>query len=207
MTRRFQRCITAGLLTLSLAAPGATLGPMDVAVLLGSAYYMEAKEQTKKLFDGQGVGFVFDGDNFEPNEAPFSALIAKLLEKNHPVLAVKDKYDFSDSFVNDWMEIANKAGHNFAFAYVENLTKEDLSVAADAFLFYGTTYISKSKDYRFRYNKQGQLTDEPTQGYSEVLALMKRGDEFDVLRDGTFRAPNGQTRPGHPIFAVRRKAA
>ena len=93
------------------------------------------------------------------------------------------------------------APNNFHFAYV-GIGKEALSVAADAFVFYGTTYISSSKDYRFRYNKEKQITTDPTQGYSEVLALMQRGNEFETIHSGKYE--NGME--GHPIVAVRKRA-
>ena len=174
---------------------------MDVAQLSSGAFYNEVMKVAENMYPGQTVGYVFDGDNLETNETPFTLILAKLILAGHTVVAVKDKYDFSDSFVDDWMPVAQMAPNNFHFAYV-GIGKEALSVAADAFVFYGTTYISSSKDYRFRYNKEKQITTDPTQGYSEVLALMQRGNEFETIHSGKYE--NGME--GYPIVAVRKRA-
>lgn len=176
------------------------MGMMEVAQLISGAFYSDVMNVVKRMYPGQKVGYVFDGDNLEATETPFTVLLADLIGDGQTVVAVKDKYDFSDSFVDDWMPVAQTAPNNFHFAYVD-IEKEALSVAADAFVFYGTTYISSSKDYRFRY-KEGKVTGDPTQGYGEVLALMKRGKEFEILRDGTFK----DGREGDPIVAVRKRA-
>ena len=170
------------------------MAPMDVAVLLGSAYYMEAKEQTDKLFDGQRVGFVFDGDNFEPDTTPFSVLIYELIDAGHVVVAVKEDQEVSTGFYNGWIELA-KRKPNFLFACVPGIKKEQLTELADGFVYYGTTYKG-TKDYRFRPDGSS------TQGYSEVEALYARNSggmrRLRFLRDGS---------NGHPLVVVAKESA
>lgn len=157
--------------------------PMDVAVLLGSAYYMEAKEQTDKLFAGHRVGFVFDGDNLEPDTTPFSVLIADLIDAGHVVVAVKEDTEVSTGFYDSWIDLA-KLKPNFLFVSAPGIKKEKLTEAADGFVYYGTTY-SGTKDYRFRPDGSS------TQGYSEVEALRDHNSSaysmhhVRFLRDGS----------------------
>ena len=176
------------------------MGTMDMAQLSSGAFYKDVMDVVQGMYPGKTVGYVFDGDNYEPDETPFTLILAALIRAGHTVVAVKDKYDFSDGFVDDWMPFAQMVPNNFHFAYV-GIGKEALSVAADAFVFYGTTYISPSKDYRFRYNKEKQITTDPTQGYGEVLALMERKNEFQMIHDGTYE----NRQEGHPIVAVRKR--
>lgn len=159
------------------------MAPMDVAVLLGSAYYMEAKEQTNKLFAGDKVGFVFDGDNLEPDTTPFSVLIADLIDAGHVVVAVKEDTEVSQGFYDGWIGLA-RLKPNFLFVSAPGIKKEKLTEAADGFVYYGTTY-SGTKDYRFRPDGTS------TQGYSEVEALRARENSgfgarrVRFLRDGS----------------------
>lgn len=135
----------------------------DVATLLKGTYYLEAMNQTNNLFSGHKVGFVFDGDNFEPDTAPFSVLIADLIGAGHVVVAVKEDTEVSEGFYNSWIDLA-ELKHNFMFVSAPGIKKEKLTEAADGFVYYGTTY-SGTKDYRFRPDGSS------TQGYSEVEAL------------------------------------
>lgn len=160
------------------------MAPVDVAVLLGGAYYMEAKEQTNKLFPSHKVGFVFDGDNLEPDTTPFSVLIADLIDAGHVVVAVKEDTEVSQGFYNGWIGLARR-NPNFLFVSAPGIKKEKVTEAADGFVYYGTTY-SGTKDYRFR------LDGTSTQGYSEVEALRAHnngGHSMHHLRDGSMGNP------------------
>ena len=160
--------------------------PMDVAVLLGSAYYMEAKEQTSALFPAHKVGFVFDGDNLEPDTTPFSVLIADLVDAGHVVVAVKEDTEVSQGFYDGWIGLARRKP-NFLFVSAPGIKKEKVTEAADGFVYYGTTY-SGTKDYRFRPDGSS------TQGYSEVEAL-RDTHYVRFLRDGS---------RGHPLVVAKK---
>ena len=166
------------------------MAPMDVAVLLGSAYYMEAKEQTKKLFGGHRVGFVFDGDNLEPETTPFSVLISDLINADFVVVAVKEDMEVSTGFYDSWIRLA-ELKPNFLFVSAPGIKKEKLTEAADGFVYYGTTY-SGTKDYRFRDDGSS------TQGYSEVEALRDHKPSMYFLRDG---------RKGNPLVVAAKSAS
>ena len=160
------------------------MAPIDVAALLGGAHYREAKEQTNKLFHGHRVGFVFDGDNLEPETTPFSVLIAELIDAGRVVVAVKENTEVSTGFYDSWIRLP-KNKPNFLFVSAPGIKKETLTEAADGFVYYGTTYRG-TKDYRFR------VDGSSTQGYSEVEALRDH-NSMNFLRDG---------QDGDPLFVA-----
>ena len=134
------------------------------------------------------VGFVFDGDNFEPengNEpaAPFSVIIKELVRRGHVVLAVKNAdagYTAEDAvyvrpqlhgsrnFVEGWMPFAEQNPTTFLMAVMPSETlKEDVSGHADAFIYWGSVYQGAKKDYRYRPDGQD------TQGWTEIQGLQQ----------------------------------
>ena len=156
----------------------------DVEELMSRENLEEAFQSATGIFwspqYNTNIGFIFDGDNYEPETAPFSQIIYDLIKKDYVVVAVKNADDtgglqtqnVSKSFYENWIKLAE--GHkNFTFACLDyNIPKESLTKLADAFVFYGTTYISKvngGKDYRYRADGTW------TQGYSEVKALRADG--------------------------------
>ena len=151
----------------------------DVEELMSDEELENAYESATDIFSmyNINVGFIFDGDNYEPKTAPFSQLIYDLIKKNYLVVAVKNAdgtgpQNVSKSFYESWIKLAERK-KNFTFACLDyNIPKESLTELADAFVFYGTTYISKvngGKDYRYRADGTW------TQGYSEVKALRADG--------------------------------
>lgn len=146
----------------------------------------------------QPVGFVFDGDNFEPYKetaasAPFSVIISELVKQGHVVLAIKNADEAhqgssqtlhgSGGFVDGWRLIAPDHRNTFLMAVMPADTKKEaVSEMADAFIFYGSTYQGlgedgvRTKDYRFKADK----TD--TQGWKEIQLLMNNSKmQGDIL--------------------------
>ena len=165
--------------------------PKDVEELMSDEKLEEAYQSATGIFwspqYNTNIGFIFDGDNYEPETAPFSQIIWDLIKKNYLVVAVKNadgtgsqNQNVSESFYKSWIKLAE--GHkNFTFACLGyDIPKESLTKLADAFVFYGTTYNSKvngGKDYRYRDDGKS------TQGYSEVEALRADGGyKFKALR-------------------------
>ena len=157
--------------------------PEDVEELMSDEELEEAYQSATGIFwspqYNTNIGFIFDGDNYEPETAPFSQIIWDLINKNYLVVAVKNADDtglqtqnVSKSFYENWIKLAER-NKNFIFACLDyEIPKESLTKLADAFVFYGTTYISKvdgGKDYRYRDDGTS------TQGYSEVEALRVHG--------------------------------
>ena len=157
--------------------------PEDVVELMSGKKLEEAFQSATGIFwspqYNTNIGFIFDGDNYEPKTAPFSQIIWDLINQNYLVVAVKNadgtgsqNQNVSASFYKSWIKLAEQ-NKNFIFACLHHKTpKESVTKLADAFVFYGTTYISEfypDKDYRYR--DDGTWT----QGYSEVEALRVRG--------------------------------
>ena len=163
---------------------------------------------------GVRVGFVFDGDNYEPengNEpsAPFSVIIKELIRRGHVVLAVKNaaaeyyaeeavyvrpQLHGSRNFVEKWMPFAEMHPTTFLMAVMPSHTlKEDVSEKANAFLYWGSTYQGLKKDYRYR------PSGDDTQGWKEIQGLQQNPavitDVLGTNRD-TFTAVRG------PVIAL-----
>ena len=152
------------------------MAPVDVQALLTSPRpYTFAFNAVKDTFPGKRMGIVFDGDNYEPDSAPFSKLIADLIHQNFLVVAVKDQLKVSGGFHNGWIELARKHP-NFLMAVVDS-KKEDVTENADAFVYLGSTYTSEASGFDYRFKPNGQTT----QGYSEIVAKEAKPELYSVL--------------------------
>ncbi len=156
------------------------MAPKDVQALLNSPRpYTFAYNAAGHAFPGKRVGIVFDGDNYEPDSAPFSKLIADLISEDFLVVAVKDQPKVSGGFHNGWIKLAREHP-NFLMAVVNN--KEDLTENADAFVYLGSTYKSEASGFDYRYKPNG----DTTQGYSEIKAKEEKPELYKVteIRNG-----------------------
>ena len=157
---------------------------------------------------GGNTGFVFDGDNYEPETAnekssPFSVIIKELIEAGFVVLAIKnaehaqipeeavyirEQLKVSTSFFEKWLPFAEDHPLTFFMALMPADTlKEDVSEKADAFIFWGSTYQGLTKNYRYT----PENTD--TQGWKEIQLLQSN--------DGMRSSIRGQG--GNTFTAVR----
>lgn len=148
--------------------------PKDVQALLRIPRpYTRAYNAAANTFPGKRMGIVFDGDNLEPDSAPFSKLIAELISEDFLVVAVKDQPKVSGGFHNGWIKLAREHT-NFLMAVVNN--KEELTENADAFVYLGSTYVSEASGFDYRFKPSG----EKTQGYSEIVAKVSKPELYDV---------------------------
>ena len=128
-----------------------------------------------------GAGFVFDGDNNEPDSAPFSQLIRALIVKDRIVMAVnkrdpKKYYNGQDivskAFVKGWspglsepQSLPRKSHPNLIYMLVtEDFGKKGVTrdmVSASVFMGSGL------QEY-----KKNEKTQKLTTGYTELLSLM-----------------------------------
>ena len=128
-----------------------------------------------------GAGFVFDGDNNEPDSAPFSQLIRALIVKDRIVMAVnkrdpkkyyKGQDIVSKAFVKGWspglsepQSLPRKSHPNFMYMLVtEDFGKKGVTrdmVSASVFMGSGL------QEY-----KKNQKTQQLTTGYTELLSLI-----------------------------------
>ena len=158
---------------------------------------------------GARTGFVFDGDDYEPengNEpsAPFSVIIKELILRGHVVVAIKNaETEFhaeeavyvrpqlhgSRNFVENWMPFAEMHPTTFLMVVMSPETrKEYVSAHADGFVYFGTTYQGLEKDYRYRPDGQD------TQGWAGIQRLQQTpGMKTEILgnRRDTFTAVRG----------------
>jgi len=155
---------------------------------------------------GGNIGFVFDGDNYEPETAnepssPFSVIIKELIEAGFVVLAIKnadhahipeeavyirEQLKVSTSFFEKWRPFAEDHPLTFFMALMPAGTlKEDVSEKADTFIFWGSTYQGLTKNYRYG------LNNVDTQGWKEIQLLQNiPGMRFSITGQGgnTFTA-------------------
>ena len=146
------------------------MAPVDVAALLNRPRPFDRAYNAVAFstFPGETkFGIVFDGDNYEPDSAPFSALLAAAIRDGYLVVAVKDTPKVSEKFYKGWIEMAQKNDNFFMAVMPSGTTKESVSESADALIYFGSTYVSKSPTkFDYRYKAGGQAT----QGFSEIQA-------------------------------------
>lgn len=165
------------------------MDPEDVAYMLGGSPSTDIMEVMEPFQNDPTVGYVFDGDNFEPDKAPFSVTISELIKGNHTVVAIKtaeprmvngsmEKASVSEAFYEGWERLARKHPETFVMAMMpEHIKKETVTKKADAFVFWGSTYVSKKtgRNYRFKPDHT------PTQGWKEIQEFKQ--DESLVCRE------------------------
>ena len=167
------------------------MDPSDVHAMLDPAGNPRMTIQSalgQLMRQGVRIGFVFDGDNYEPENgnqpsAPFSVIIKELISRGHVVVAIKNADDAyyaeeavyvraqlhgSRNFVEKWMPFAEMHPTTFLMAVMPSHTlKEDVSEKANAFIYWGSTYQGLKKDYRYRPN------GDDTQGWKEIQGLQQ----------------------------------
>ena len=137
-----------------------------------------------ELRNDDSVGYVFDGDNFEPDKAPFSVIIGELIDSGYTVVAVKTADQrmvnnamttgsVSQGFYKGWEAHALAHPDTFVMAMMPpNIEKETVTRKVDAFVFWGSTYVSEKtgRNYRFKPDHT------PTQGWTEIQDFKQDDD-------------------------------
>lgn len=170
------------------------MDPQDVELMLNGSPHETINQVLESFRSDKTIGYVFDGDNYEPDKAPFSVIISELIEGGHTVVAVKTaetrmvnnvttKASVSKGFYNGWEALAIAHPETFVMAVMpESIQKENVTKKADAFVFWGSTFISGAtgRNYRFKPDHT------PTQGWKEIQELMQdEGMKCSELGDGT----------------------
>lgn len=176
------------------------MDPMDVELMLNGSPRETINQVLEPFRSDKTVGYVFDGDNYEPDKAPFSVLIGELIAGGHTVVAVKTaeprmvnnamtKASMSKGFYKGWEALAMAHPATFVMAVMPvGFEKEDVTRKADAFVFWGSTFTAEQgtgRNYRFKPDHS------PTQGWKEIQEFKQ--DEGMACRevgegDNTFLA-------------------
>jgi len=165
------------------------MDPKDVELMLNGSPRETINEVLNSFRSDNTVGYVFDGDNYEPDKAPFSVIISELIAGGHTVVAVKTaeprmvdgamkKASVSKGFYKGWEDLAIAHPRTFVMAVMpESIQKEDVTKKADAFVFWGSTFLSgeTGRNYRFKPDHS------PTQGWKEIQKFKQ--DESLVCRE------------------------
>jgi hypothetical protein len=166
------------------------MDPVDVNLMLNGGPRETINEVLEPFRSDKTVGYVFDGDNYEPDKAPFSVIIGELIAGGHTVVAVKTaeprmvngamtKASVSRGFYEGWEGLAREHPETFVMAVMpETIQKEDVTRKADAFVFWGSTFVAEEgtgRNYRFRPDHS------PTQGWTEIQEFKQ--DEHMVCRE------------------------
>ena len=152
------------------------MDPVDVNYMLNGTPRETINSVLDPFRSDKTVGYVFDGDNYEPDKAPFSVIISDLIAGGHTVVAIKTaerrmvnnamtKASVSKGFYEGWEALAREHPRTFVMAVLpESIQKEDVTKKADAFVFWGSTFISGAtgRNYRFKPDHS------PTQGWTEI---------------------------------------
>ena len=176
------------------------MDPVDVQDMLNGSPRDTLNAMLSVFLNDYTVGYVFDGDNYEPDKAPFSVIIGELIANGHTVVAVKqveprmvDGHEkpssVSKSFYKGWEALAIAHPETFLMAIVQDtVKKEDVTRKADAFVFWGSTYVSEKtgRNYRFKPDHS------PTQGWTEIqefkedneLVCRELGATFLAVKNG-----------------------
>ena len=160
------------------------MDPVDVNLMLNGSPRETINEVLDSFRIDNTVGYLFDGDNYEPDKAPFSVIIGELIAGGHTVVAVKTdeprmvdgrmtKASVSKGFYKGWEDLARAHPTTFVMAMMpENIKKEAVTRKADAFVFWGSTYVSEKtgRNYRFKPDHS------PTQGWTEIQEFKQDDD-------------------------------
>jgi len=153
------------------------MDPVDVNLMLNGGPRETINDVLDSFRSDKTVGYVFDGDNYEPEKAPFSVIIGELIAGGHTVVAVKTaeprmvngsmtKASVSRGFYEGWEGLARTHPETFVMAVMpQGLEKETVTRKADAFVFWGSTFVAEEgtgRNYRFKPDHS------PTQGWTEI---------------------------------------
>ena len=160
------------------------MDPMDVELMLNGSPRETINQVLDSFRSDKTIGYVFDGDNYEPDKAPFSVLIGELIAGGHTVVAVKTaeprmvnnamtKASVSKGFYKGWEALAIAHPETFVMAVMPvGFEKEGVTRKADAFVFWGSTFTAEQgtgRNYRFKPDHS------PTQGWTEIQEF--KGDK------------------------------
>lgn len=151
--------------------------PQDVKTMLK---HIDTIKQVLSTFrDDLTVGYVFDGDDYEPEKSPFTVIIKDLIDSNRTVVAIKTaerrmldgrfQASVSNAFYNGWKDLAIAHPETFVMAIMrEDVNKWDVTKKAHAFVYWGSNFESSETERNYRFE-----TDliTPTQGWEEIQKL------------------------------------